>query len=144
MRIEPLGVENRDSLDLSLCRECGGRCCLGSPGIWVDPERFFRLFFGGERLTLEPLRSRLAGLGMVLWERSGTPIPAPLSLAGGCAFLGVSGCRFSVTERPCQCLALIPSKATLDQPLGCLCQGPVEFSRDRGRLRWQEYWRTAQ
>lgn len=136
-------AEKRDSLDLPLCRECGGRCCQASPGIWVDPERFFSIFFPGQRLTVEQLRGELPALGLVLWEKTGVPMPAPRSLASGCAFLGTDGCRFSVAERPCQCLALIPSKETLDQQQGCLCRLPEEFSRDAASQRWQKYWQTV-
>ena len=136
-------LEKSDSLNLPLCQECGGRCCQGSPGIWVDPERFFALFFSGQRLTLEQLRERLPALGLVLWEKTGVPIPAPRSLASGCAFLTADGCRFSVAERPCQCLALIPNLETLEHQQGCLCQVPEEFSRDGARQRWQNYWQTV-
>jgi len=130
-------------LDLPLCRACGGRCCQGSPGIWIDPERFFALFFAGRRLTLGQLRERLPGLGMVLWEKAGVPIPAPRSLTSGCAFLADNGCGFPVAERPCQCLALIPAEATLSQRQGSLCRLPEAFSRDEGTRRWQLYWRTV-
>ena len=136
-------LEKLDSLDLPLCRECGGRCCKGSPGIWVDPERFFALFFSGHHLTVEQLRGRLPELGLVLWEKKGVPMPAPRSLVSGCAFLGADGCRFPVAERPCQCLALIPVKETLDQQQGCLCRVPEEFSRDVARQRWQNYWQMV-
>ena len=135
--------EKKESLNLPLCRACGGRCCKGSPGLWVDPERFFACFFSGQHLTLEQLRERLPELGMVLWEKSGVPMPAPRSLATGCAFLGTEGCRFPVAERPCQCLAMIPNQATLDQPQDCLCPVPEAFSRDEARLRWQKYWQTV-
>ena len=135
--------EKSVSLDLPLCRECGGRCCQGSPGIWVDPERFVALFFAGRRLTAEQLRGRLPALGLVFWEKNGVPIPAPRSMDSGCAFLGADGCRFSVAVRPCQCLALIPDKKTLDQQQGCLCRVPDVFTRDAGRQRWQEYWQTV-
>lgn len=130
-------------MDLPLCLECGGRCCQGSPGIWVDPERFFALFFQGQRLTLEQLRPRLPALGLVLWENSGVPLPAPLSLASGCAFHGAAGCGFPVAERPCQCLALIPEKATLAQPQGCLCRTPEAFSRAAAQRYWQDYWQSV-
>jgi len=133
-------LETRDSLDLPLCRACGGRCCKGSPGVWVDPERFFAIFFSGQYLTLEQLRERLPGLGLVLWEKSGVPIPAPRSLASGCSFLKVDGCRFPVAERPCQCLALIPNQETLLQEQGCLCREPKAFSRDAATQLWQDYW----
>jgi hypothetical protein len=133
-------ANNRDSLDLALCRECGGRCCQASPGTWVDPERFFALFFAGQRLTVEQLREKLPALGLVLWEKSGVPMPAPRSLTSGCAFLGPDGCRFSPAERPCQCLALIPDPQTLDQTQGCLCQLPKDFNRAAARQRWKKYW----
>ena len=136
-------LEKKDSLDLPLYLECGGRCCKGSPGVWVDPERFFAIFFSGQHLTLEQLREHLPGLGLVLWEKSGVPIPAPRSLASGCSFLGVDGCRFPVAERPCQCLTLIPNKETLVQEQGCLCQEPEAFSRDAASQLWQDYWSRA-
>lgn len=132
--------DNNISRNLSLCRECGGRCCQGSPGIWVDPERFFAIFFSGHRLQIEQLRERLSGLDLVLWEKSGVPIPAPRSVTTGCTFHGVDGCLLSAKQRPCQCLALIPDQATLEQPHGCLCQTPEAFSRDAARQRWQNYW----
>lgn len=136
-------AEKKEFLDLALCRECGGRCCQASPGIWVDPERFFSTFFAGQRLTVEQLRDQLPALGLVFWERTGVPMPAPRSLASGCIFLGPDGCRFSVAERPCQCLALTPDRKTLEQPQGCHCQSPEEFSRDQARQRWQKYWQRV-
>ena len=132
--------EKKITLALSLCQQCGGRCCQGSPGVWADPERFFALFFVGQRLRLEELRARLPALGMVLWEKGGVPIPAPLSLESGCSFLAADGCRLTVAERPCQCLALVPSKETLEHPEGCLCRLPEEFSRGAVRQCWQAYW----
>lgn len=132
-----------DSQDLALCRECGGRCCQASPGIWVDPERFFAIFFAGHHLTLEQLRNRLPALGLVLWEKSGVPMPAPRSQASGCAFRGIDGCRFSVAERPCQCLALTPDRKTLNQEEGCLCHLPKEFNRAEARNLWQKYWQSV-
>ena len=135
--------EETISLDLTLCQTCGGRCCQGSPGIWVDPERFFSIFFHGQHLPLDKLRKHLPKLGMVLWEKTGVPIPAPQSLAAGCVFLGANGCRFSISERPCQCLALIPNKETLDQQSGCLCYLPKEYSREAANQRWENYWRKV-
>ncbi len=140
---QTLRLDNGDSLNLPLCQACGGRCCQASPGIWVAPERFFALFFPNQRLTVEQLRGRLPELGLVLWEKTGVPIPAPRSVTSGCAFLGADGCRFSVAERPCQCLALIPNPKTLDQPQGCLCHRPEEFSRESARQRWQNYWQRG-
>lgn len=136
-------LEKKESLNVQLCRECGGRCCKGSPGLWVEPERFFIIFFSGQRLTLAQLRERLPGLRLVLWEKNDVPMPAPRSVASGCAFLDEDGCRFSVAERPCQCVALIPNKETLDREEGCLCQEPDEFSRDVARRHWQNYWQSV-
>ena len=93
--------------------------------------------------TLAQLRERLPELGLVLWEKSGVPMPAPRSLASGCAFLEADGCRFSVAERPCQCLAMIPNEKTLEQPQGCHCPLPDEFDRDAAKQRWQRYWQTV-
>ena len=134
--------EHIDSMNVSLCQECGGRCCQGSPGVWSDPQRFFDLFFAGQQMTLDQLRQQLPELGLVLWEKSGVPIPAPRSLLSGCAFLGDDGCQLTVAERPCQCLALIPDKATLDEQEGCCCRLPADFSFDACRQRWQEYWQA--
>jgi hypothetical protein len=136
-------ADDRDALNLPLCQTCGGRCCQGSPGIWVDPERFFTIFFHGQHLTLAQLRERLPVLGLVLWEKSGVPMPAPRSLASGCAFLEADGCRFSVAERPCQCLAMIPNKKTLEQAQGCCCPLPEEYGRDAAKQLWQRYWQTV-
>jgi hypothetical protein len=93
-------------------------------------------------LTVEELRGRLPALGLVFWGKQGVQIPAPRSLASGCAFLGIDGCRLSVAQRPCQCLAMIPDKETLAQPQGCVCRVPEEFSREVGRQRWQHYWQS--
>ena len=94
-------------------------------------------------MPIEQLRKRLPDLGMVLWEKTGVPIPAPQSLTAGCAFLGVNGCLFSIFERPCQCLALVPNKETLDQQCGCLCSLPKEYSRDTANQHWHDYWKTV-
>ena len=134
-------IEKIDALNLPLCQECGGRCCMGSPGIWVDPKRFFDLFFDGEQLTVEQMSARLPALGLVLWELKGVPIPAPESISSGCALSGADGCVFSVAKRPCQCLALVPNRETLDLDEGCLCKMPEGFSREVAVLRWREYWR---
>jgi len=132
--------DTQKSLDLPLCKACGGRCCQGSPGIWVDPERFFATFCDGTHLSLEQLRERLPEFGLVLWEKSGEPMPAPRSLDSGCSFLNASGCSLSVDKRPCQCLALIPVKETLKQPEGCLCRMPDMFTREQARQRWRNHW----
>ena len=136
--------KNTESLNYPLCRECGGRCCQGSPGLWVDPQRFVAIFFAGKSLNLEQMRECLPELGLVLWEKSGVPMPAPLSLTNGCAFLCSDGCSLSVSERPCQCLALIPGRETLAQTKGSLCRLPLEFSKEVCRQQWQDYWRSFQ
>ena len=140
---QPMSLEPDKSLNLPLCKECGGRCCQSSPGVWIDPERFFAVFPQVQHLTVEQLRERLPELGLVLWEKAGVPIPAPRSVDSGCVFLGPEGCLFSLADRPCQCLALIPVKETLDQYQGCLCREPEGFRREAGRLRWHKYWQSV-
>lgn len=137
-------LQNGKALNYPLCRECGGRCCQGSPGIWTDPQRFLTIFFSGEALPLEQMREYLPELGLVFWEKSGVPMPAPLSLTNGCAFLGHDGCSFTASERPCQCLALIPDRGTLAQGKGSLCRLPMEFSREVCKQQWQDYWSSFQ
>lgn len=127
------------ALNPKLCRECGGRCCNGSPGLWVDPRRFFNIFFAGRALSLDELRERLPHLGLVLWEKRGVPIPAPASVFDGCSFRLRDGCRLSVQERPCQCLTLIPNEETLAHE-GCVCRLPEDFSFARAKLAWAAYW----
>ena len=138
-----MDCEMKPALDLALCHECAGRCCQGSPGAWADPERFFAIFFAGQTLTVEQLRKKLPALGLVFWEKSGVPVPAPLSLESGCSFLQADGCRLSAAERPCQCLALIPCRETLGLAEGCLCRLPEAFSWDSVKLHWQDYWPTV-
>lgn len=138
-----MGYEQSTSLNVSLCKTCGGRCCQGSPGVWIDPQRFFDLFFAGQHLSIEQLTKRLPELGMVMWGMAGIPIPAPLSLNSGCGFLTDDGCSLTVTKRPCQCLALIPNKSTLEHKNGCQCQTPAESSREMGNHLWQQYWLTV-
>ncbi len=135
-------LQTINSLNYPLCRECGGRCCQGSPGLWIDPQRFLAIFFAGKPLPLEQMRECLPALGLVLWEKSGVPIPAPLFLVDGCAFLGKDGCSFPVSERPCQCLALIPDRETLAQSEGSLCRLPSEFSKVICNQKWQDYWQS--
>lgn len=132
--------DNSTIMDLPLCRECGGRCCQASPGIWVDPERFFARFFSEQRPDLQSLRAALPALGLVLWENSGVPMPAPQSLLTGCGFHASAGCTLSVAARPCQCLALEPRRQTLEQEQGCRCHLPDGFSREVAMGRWRDYW----
>ena len=129
-----------DPINYQICQDCGGRCCQGSPGVWINPDRFFSLFFEGRRLTLEQLRSQLPELNLVLWEKSGVPVPAPQSLITGCFFHGVCGCVFSEEERPCQCLALVPDPDTLQQPKGSQCKLPEAACWDVAKKNWQDYW----
>ncbi len=135
-----MASDKSTSLDLALCRKCAGRCCQASPGVWAEPERFFEIFFAGQHLTLEQLRKKLLELGLVLWEKSGVPLPAPRSLKTGCVFRSEAGCFLTVKERPCQCLALIPNAETLAQAEGCLCRLPQAFSREQAIEHWREYW----
>jgi hypothetical protein len=134
-------MENCSTPDL--CQECAGRCCMGSPGVWIDPDRFFEIFFAGKHLAIESLQERLPDLGLVLWDVGGVSIPAPGSLVTGCAFQDEEGCRFSVARRPCQCLALVPNAETLAQEKGSRCKMPEGFSRDVAVQRWKEYWQSV-
>lgn len=127
------------SFDPQICRQCRGLCCQGHPGAWADPQRFAAIFFGGRPLSLRRLEEELPGLGLRLKEMDGVPVPAPQSLETGCCLLTESGCRLSAEERPCQCLALIPSIDTLlDGEIRC--DLPGEFTYGAVRARWKAYW----
>jgi len=99
-------------LDPQHCRQCGGLCCQGHPGLWVDPERFLTLFFAAQRLNQGELQRRLPPLGMELRDLGGVMIPAPLPGVHGCSALTTAGCAYPPETRPCQCLAMIPEFET--------------------------------
>jgi len=125
--------------DAQICRQCRGLCCQGHPGCWADPERFFRIFFAGRRLSPLELGPLLPPLQLELRDYSGVPVPAPRSGEAGCLFLAEDGCRFAADRRPCQCLALIPSLDTLiDGEIRCSLPGT--YSYGRVRQRWLDYW----
>ncbi|TYO99890.1 hypothetical protein EDC39_10150 [Geothermobacter ehrlichii] len=126
-------------LDPTLCRQCGGLCCQGHPGVWSDPERFATLFFAGRAFRREELEARLEGLQLELRDYSGVAVPAPKSTDSGCIFLQPGGCRLDPAVRPCQCLGLEPDLDTL--MTGELhCRMPSHLGYDRVRSNWQNYW----
>lgn len=123
-----------------LCRRCGGRCCRETPGVWVDPHRFLALF-DLPRPAI-PADLDLAPLGLEWRDLGGVAVPLPQSDDTGCRRLGPDGCRFSVAERPCQCLALIPDAATLAED-ELLCPLPDPFRLVEARRRWAAVWGIA-
>lgn len=125
-------------LDPQMCRTCGGRCCQGHPGLWVDPARLAALYFGGTLPPREQLAVLLPPLGFTLRNVDGVAIPAPLA-DDGCAFLTPAGCRLPPSHRPCQCLALIPSIDTLMEGEIC-CTLPAPFRTGYVREDWQRFW----
>lgn len=128
-------------LDPQICRQCRGLCCRSHPGCWSDPERFFRIFFAGRRLTLDALRPQLAPLGLQLRDYSGVPVPAPAAGEDGCQSLGESGCRYPTEQRPDQCLALVPDLDTLlDGEIRCRLHPGHGYGEIRDR--WLAYWRS--
>jgi len=131
------------AFDPQMCRQCGGRCCQGHPGVWVDPHRFSRLFFDGIALTIPMLDEELPKRGLVLRDFLGVPVPAPMRNEEGCTFLSADGCRFTEEERPCQCLALVPSIDTLmDGEMNCTM--PSTFGSGTARDLWNAYWHTKE
>lgn len=125
--------------DPQMCRTCGGRCCQGHPGVWVDPQRFLFSFFGGRIPTPAELAATLASRHLLLRTIDGVAIPSPRFDEDGCNFRGADGCRLPVPERPCQCLALIPDIETLTQGEMC-CTMPDGFRTGQALQRWATSW----
>ncbi|PLX86671.1 MAG: hypothetical protein C0617_00220 [Desulfuromonas sp.] len=131
-----------EAFDPQMCSQCRGLCCQSHPGVWADPHRFASIFFGGERVVLERLRRELPELGLTLRDYSGVPVPAPQPGPGGCSLLSEQGCSLSPEQRPCQCLALIPSIETLlDGEVRCHLPGPYTYGAVRER--WRAYWAVS-
>lgn len=131
---EPLPLE-----DPLLCRQCRGLCCQGAPGLWADPDRFFRLFFPQGPPPAGKLPRLLEQKGLTLHTVLGVPIPAPRRTGHGCIFLTAQGCRLPREWRPCQCLGLQPSLDTL--LTGAIdCHLPAELHGNRVASRWQSWW----
>ncbi len=126
--------------DPQICRQCRGLCCQGHPGVYSDPERFVRRYFGGERVTAEQLRSNLPFLGMELRDVRGVPIPAPRLAPWGCVHMGAAGCRLPVEDRPQQCKALIPEIETLMEG-EMRCRLPEEYGTGSIREVWRRFWK---
>lgn len=127
------------SIDYQLCRQCGGRCCQGHPGLWTKPEQFINDYFREKPLSRSDMESRLTDLKLTLRDLDGILIPAPQATSTGCIFLGNDGCTLPEQKRPDQCRALQPSLDTLlDDAIHCSL--PPEFGSGNARSRWQEFW----
>ena len=123
-------------LDEQMCRQCGGLCCQGHAGAWVDPHRFMQLFMPGG-----VSRNGYMPEGIILKDLGGVEVAAPQTLEHGCYFLGETGCRLDQQHRPCQCLALQPKIETLMEG-DMLCILPPECSSKTARENWQRFWNT--
>lgn len=125
-------------LDTLLCHQCRGRCCLGHPGVWSDPQRFFDIFTTNAAPAAEKLASLLTTQDIELRNLGGVLIPAPQATEQGCIALKGTGCSYSTTERPCQCLALTPELETLlDDQIHCTM--PAAFGSGTARENWRPY-----
>ena len=132
----------RFSFDTQICRQCKGLCCLGHPGAWVDPKRFMSSFFPQRQIEPEQFEQRLDEFSLTVHDYDGVPVPVPMGSDSGCSLLGSSGCRLTPEQRPCQCLALIPSIDTL--LAGEInCRLPAGFGYAEVRSRWQAFWKAS-
>ncbi|MCK4621057.1 MAG: hypothetical protein KAT62_02450 [Desulfuromonadales bacterium] len=125
-------------LDIQLCSQCGGRCCQGHPGVWSDPQRFFAIFAAAEIPTADEFSALLDKHRLTLRDLGGILIPAPRTTEQGCAEQRPDGCAFTLTERPCQCLALIPNLETLLDDL-IHCTLPPAYGSGTARENWRPY-----
>jgi hypothetical protein len=131
------GSKYSDS-DPQICRQCGGLCCQGHPGVWIEPERFLATF----DLPLTRAQDTLSHIlprEIELREIDGVAIAAPRRSSSGCIFLADDGCSLPVNKRPGQCLALVPALETLiDGEIRC--QLRPEGSTRAAIRAWQDYW----
>lgn len=122
-----------------ICSPCGGRCCKRMPGS-AFPDQF---------PTKESLAAALAsGLWAVDWW-IGDPTGGELvnayyvrpatkgmegvkhdgSWGGECAFLTADGCSLPTSERPYECLDLIPQESGQ-------CRESGEFNKKQAAIAW--------
>jgi len=120
--------------DATMCRQCKGLCCQGHAGVWVDPLRFERLFYGQGRVDPDRLPK-----GIILRDLGGIAVAAPDTAPHGCTFLTGTGCSLATDRRPCQCLALQPRLETLLEG-EMRCTLPPECGSQTARENWQRYW----
>ncbi|MDO3376788.1 hypothetical protein [Geoalkalibacter halelectricus] len=125
--------------DPQICRQCRGLCCQGHPGAWADPGRFLARFFARDQVDIAFLRSTLPFLGMELRDLAGVPVPAPRSGPWGCIHLGKDGCKLPTTDRPDQCLALVPEIDTLMEG-EIRCTMPAAYGTGTIRETWRQFW----
>lgn len=122
--------------DSQLCRQCGGRCCQGHPGVWSDPQRFFSIFTETTSPSAEQFAQILKKHQLTLRDLGGVLIPAPQNTEQGCIAQNSEGCSYPTRTRPCQCLALTPNLDTLlDDQIHCSL--PPEFGSDSARKNWR-------
>ena len=127
------------TIDPQMCRTCGGRCCQGHPGLWVEPARLAALYFDGTLPSRERLAELLPPFGFFLKDLCGVAVPAPVADEKGCTFLTADGCRLPASHRPCQCLALTPSIDTLMEGEIC-CSLPPPFRSGNVMESWRHFW----
>lgn len=129
--------------DTQLCRQCGGRCCQGHPGLWSDPQRFFTIFAASAMPSPTDLLQLLKKHRLALRDLGGVLVPAPLSTETACIAQQEDGCSYPTAERPCQCLALTPNLETLlDDQIHCSL--PPEFGSGSTRQNWRPFQELLQ
>jgi hypothetical protein len=125
-------------LDTQLCRQCRGRCCQGHPGVWSDPQRFFTIFADATVPAAAELSRILVEQQLTLRDLSGVLIPAPRNTETGCVAQRAGGCAYPTSERPCQCLALVPNIDTLlDDTIHCAL--PPAYGSGTARENWRPF-----
>ena len=139
MSLSEIDLFAKELFDPDLCRQCGGLCCQGHPGIYADPSRFLKSFFPDGMPSGAQQVEALALIGIDLKNFSGIDIPAPRLAPWGCVFWGREGCRLSAEDRPCECLILQPCLETLLEG-EIHCKPREGFRYTDVRERWQRFW----
>ncbi len=131
-----MGLEELFVEDEELCRLCGGRCCRGYPGMYLDPERFFSIY----PEALCDFWGTLERRNLTVKVCMGVPIPAPKHTEEGCVFLSETGCTLPRKMRPCECLLLVPTEETLIEG-EIMCRPAPGFSYVECFKKWKEFHR---
>jgi Fe-S-cluster containining protein len=126
--------------DISICTNCGGRCCKTAPGRFA-PDDLLMLYGAVQTKTVSmmlddgiaaitlglvgALNSRLAPIFTLAARGLNEPSLCLCLDTARCTHLGSSGCSFELDKRPLECAAIIPSTSQCKLP---------------GKTKMEDYW----
>lgn len=130
MGLERLFIERPE-----ICALCGGLCCRGYPGMYLDPRRFLSIYPD----AFDNLPDSFTKYKLTVKVCMGVPVPMPSYTEEGCIFLTDEGCLLGVDKRPCECLLLEPCEETLWEG-EVLCKPVKGFSYVECFKNWRRFY----